>query len=49
MKGEKEGYFATDKDGIVYKNSVWPGESVFPDFMNSNTREWWAGNQKKMK
>ena len=47
-EGLKEGYFATDKDGIVYKNSVWPGDSVFPDFMNSNTREWWAGNQKIM-
>ena len=47
-EGLKEGYFATDKDGIVYKNSVWPGDSVFPDFMNSNTREWWAENQKIM-
>ncbi len=47
-EGLKEGYFATDKDGIVYKNWVWPGNSVFPDFMNSKTREWWAGNQKIM-
>lgn len=47
-EGLKEGYFATDKDGIVYKNYVWPGESVFPDFMNSKTRKWWAENQKIM-
>lgn len=47
-EGLKEGHFATDKDGIVYKNCVWPGDSVFPDFMNSKTREWWAGNQKIM-
>lgn len=47
-EGLKEGYFATDKDGIVYKNKVWPGDSVYPDFMSSNTRKWWAGNQKIM-
>lgn len=47
-EGLKKGYFATDKDGIVYKNYVWPGESVFPDFMNSKTRKWWAENQKIM-
>lgn len=47
-EGLKEGYFATDKDGIVYKNKVWPGDSVYPDFMNSKTRKWWAENQKIM-
>lgn len=47
-EGIKERYFATDKDGIVYKNWVWPGHSVFPDFMNSKTRKWWAGHQKIM-
>ena len=47
-EGLKEGHFATDKDGIVYKNTVWPGDSVFPDFMNSKTRKWWSDNQKIM-
>lgn len=47
-EGLKEGYFATDKDGIVYKNKVWPGDSVYPDFMSSKTRKWWAENQKIM-
>ena len=28
-EGLKNGYFATDKDGMVYKNTVWPGDSVF--------------------
>ena len=27
---------------------MWPGDSVFPDFMNSNVRKWWANNQKIM-
>lgn len=47
-EGIKNGYFATDKDGIVYKNRVWPGDSVYPDFMNEKTRSWWADNQKIM-
>lgn len=47
-EGLKNGYFATDKDGMVYKNTVWPGDSVFPDFMNSQVREWWGNNQKIM-
>ena len=47
-EGLKEGYFATDKDRIVYKNKVWPGDSVYPDFMSSKTRKWWAENQKIM-
>ena len=32
MKVLKEGYFATDKDGRVDKNWVWPGNSCFPRF-----------------
>ena len=47
-EGIKNGYFAKDKDGIVYKNKVWPGDSVYPDFMNSKVRNWWAENQKIM-
>ena len=41
-------YFATDNNDITYVNEVWPGESVYPDFTNSNVRKWWAGNQKIM-
>ena len=47
-QGIKNDYFAKDKDGIVYKNRVWPGDSVYPDFMNSRTRKWWSDNQKIM-
>lgn len=46
--GLKNNYFATDKDGVTYVNRVWPGDSVFPDFSNSETRNWWAENQKIM-
>ena len=47
-EGLKNGYFATDKNGITYTNWVWPGNSVFPDFMNSDVRKWWASNQRIM-
>ena len=47
-EGIKNRYFATDKDGIVYKNRVWPGDAVYPDFMNEKTRNWWSDNQKIM-
>jgi alpha-glucosidase len=47
-EGIKNGYFATDKNGIVYKNRVWPGDSVYPDFMSERARNWWGDNQKIM-
>lgn len=47
-EGIREGHFATDKDGIVYVNKVWPGDSVFPDFTRQKTRKWWAKQHKKL-
>ncbi|OPJ62185.1 glycoside hydrolase family 31 protein [Clostridium chromiireducens] len=46
--GLKNGYFATDNQGIVYRNEVWPGDSVYPDFLNSEVRKWWGENQRIM-
>lgn len=47
-EGLKKGYYATDKNGITYVNEVWPGDAVYPDFMNKDVRKWWAENQKIM-
>lgn len=47
-KGLKNNYFAKDKDGITYVNKVWPGDAVFPDFSQNETRNWWGENQKIM-
>ena len=44
-EGIKNNYFAFDENG-VYKNAVWPGDSVFPSFVNSKVREWWGDNCK---
>ncbi|AQR96593.1 glycoside hydrolase family 31 protein [Clostridium saccharoperbutylacetonicum] len=47
-EGLENGYFATDNQGIVYRNEVWPGDSVYPDFLSSKVRKWWGENQKIM-
>ncbi|GGN99268.1 glycoside hydrolase family 31 protein [Saccharibacillus kuerlensis] len=47
-EGLDKGYYATDRDGVTYVNTVWPGDSVYPDFSNEPVRQWWAGNQKIM-
>lgn len=33
-------------NGNYFVGKVWPGDCVFPDFLNEKTREWW-GNQYK--
>nr|WP_225420367.1 glycoside hydrolase family 31 protein [Lapidilactobacillus bayanensis] len=45
-EGVKAQLFATNPDRSVYTNSVWPGVSVYPDFGQAKTRQWWACNQK---
>ncbi len=45
-EGVKNGYFAKTPDGEIYHNTVWPGDSVFPDFTSSSVRSWWADKTK---
>ena len=45
-EGVANDYFAKDKDGEVYVNAVWPGDSHFPDFGKAEVRNWWANNHK---
>jgi alpha-glucosidase len=35
-------HFVKNADGSVYVGEVWPGPSVFPDFTQTNSREWWG-------
>ncbi len=42
----KANFFATDKDGLIYINKVWPGAAAFPDFSHPDVREWWANHVK---
>jgi alpha-glucosidase len=41
-EGIEQGHFAALPDGQVYVGRVWPGEAVFPDFLQSTTRKWWG-------
>lgn len=45
-EGIKGDYFARDRNGQVYVNAVWPGDTVFPDFGRRQVRDWWAGKEK---
>ncbi len=44
-EGKKNNYFAT-LNNEIYKNVVWPGDSVFPSFINSDVRKWWGDLSK---
>ncbi|WP_263358377.1 glycoside hydrolase family 31 protein [Acidicapsa ligni] len=35
-------HFVHNPDGSVYSGIVWPGPSVFPDFTQKSSRDWWG-------
>ena len=39
-------HFLENPDGSIYIGDVWPGPSVFPDFLQKSTREWWGSLYK---
>ncbi|TFK33736.1 glycosyl hydrolases family 31-domain-containing protein [Crucibulum laeve] len=41
-KGVEEGVFITNPDGTEYVGQVWPGYTVFPDWFQNNTQQWWT-------
>ncbi|MFH1276955.1 MAG: TIM-barrel domain-containing protein [Candidatus Eisenbacteria bacterium] len=41
--GTAEDVWVKRADGRTYTGKVWPGECVFPDFLNRKVREWWGG------
>lgn len=45
-EGVRNNYFVRMPEGTLYKNVVWPGEAVYPDFGNREVRDWWAGNHR---
>jgi alpha-glucosidase len=40
--GEAGGHFVKNPDGSDFVGKVWPGPSVFPDFTQQSTRQWWG-------
>jgi len=41
-EGKRENVFCKREDGRDFRPAVWPGESRFPDFLNSKARKWWG-------
>ncbi|KDR73230.1 hypothetical protein GALMADRAFT_251812 [Galerina marginata CBS 339.88] len=41
-KGAEKGVFITNPDGTEYVGQVWPGYTVFPDWFQKNTQDWWT-------
>ena len=39
--------FVKNPDGSVYVGTVWPGPSVFPEFTQKKTRDWWGSLYKQ--
>jgi alpha-glucosidase len=40
--GIKNDVFVKNPDGSIFVGTVWPGESVFPDFTLAKARDWWG-------
>jgi alpha-glucosidase len=40
-RGNESGVFMTNPDGSQYIGAVWPGYTVFPDWMSSKGASWW--------
>ncbi|AZR74780.1 alpha-glucosidase [Anoxybacter fermentans] len=40
-------YLCMDRFGFPFVGKVWPGDSVFPDFSQTEVREWWAEKNRE--
>ncbi|MGC8652788.1 MAG: TIM-barrel domain-containing protein [Candidatus Kryptoniota bacterium] len=40
--GLNEDIFVRRNNGGLYTGQVWPGDCVFPDFLNAKARNWWG-------
>ncbi|KAL4918671.1 glycosyl hydrolases family 31-domain-containing protein [Aspergillus aurantiobrunneus] len=40
-RGNETGSFLTNPDGSLYIGSVWPGYTVFPDWLSEGAEQWW--------
>ena len=45
-EGKKNNYFCKDENGEDYIVGVWPGRTVFPDFLNENVGTWFGDKYK---
>lgn len=45
-EGRKNNYFCKDENGEDYIVGVWPGKTVFPDFLNDEVGKWFGDKYK---
>ena len=45
-EGKEKGYFCKDEKGEDYIVGVWPGKTVFPDFLNDEVGKWFGDKYK---
>ena len=45
-EGKEKGYFCKDENGEDYIVGVWPGKTVFPDFLNDEVGKWFGDKYK---
>ena len=48
QEGTKNNFWVKKADGSTYIGNVWPGDSVFPNFLKSDVRDWWAKKHKAL-
>lgn len=46
QQGIAQDYFVQTPEGDVWKGQVWPGESVWPDFFQSEVKSWWKDQHR---
>ena len=45
--GNAAGVWCTNEDGKPYVGYVWPGETLFPDYLSEAGRKWWSDYVKR--
>ncbi|MDT3428694.1 alpha-glucosidase [Paenibacillus forsythiae] len=48
QEGTKNNFWVKHADGSPYVGYVWPGDSVFPNFLRTDVRDWWAQKHKAL-
>ncbi len=48
QEGVRQGVFCRLPDGSLFTGLVWPGWTVFPDFTDPQTRNWWGNYYQRM-
>ncbi|MBA4313391.1 MAG: hypothetical protein C0417_12275 [Chlorobiaceae bacterium] len=48
QEGMNGDHFVKYPDGKYFTGTVWPGECVFPDFIDTKARDWWGSLYKEL-